>query len=317
MVVLAAEDEHHSEAGSEVLIPAGPDAPVTHLDPVPDTAFTTDERVATKERVHEVMVDALLARCAHDGHLRYWANSHTVRTAPESISDGVERVIDSWAQDSHARVVSVALQQAVQRRFGTADMPAWEPLIGEWDDEDLDRRVDPFGPMRTLDDSNVGWVETADPFLDAYVEEQYAITQGWLADHGVDRLVVHRGMFWEVDPGDVHEAPYPGARHAVEKIRQHDGSTWVDGDDVPATGSPLTAWSTSSLIAERFATRHLPRGGQRLSLVMSAQVPADRVFSTPHTGLGCLNEREVVVIGGPGTARSQWSMTGVIRLRVA
>ncbi|MFD7450403.1 hypothetical protein [Kitasatospora sp. NPDC059827] len=58
---------------------------------------------------------------------------------------------------------------------------------------------------------------------------------------------------------------------------------------------PLSAFSLDPEVAHGFAAD----GGS--GFVMSAIVPAERVIATPATGLGCLDESEVVILAGPGT----------------
>ncbi|MFJ2866809.1 hypothetical protein [Kitasatospora sp. NPDC087314] len=58
---------------------------------------------------------------------------------------------------------------------------------------------------------------------------------------------------------------------------------------------PLSAFSLDPDQAYGFATAEGP------GIVMSAIVPASRVITTPATGLGCLDESEVVILAGPGT----------------
>ncbi|MFB7126178.1 hypothetical protein [Kitasatospora sp. NPDC056273] len=69
-----------------------------------------------------------------------------------------------------------------------------------------------------------------------------------------------------------------------------DGSTLTD----PLL-RPLSAFSLDPDVAHGFATDEGP------GFVMSAIVPAERVIATPATGLGCLDESEVVILAGPGT----------------
>lgn len=52
-------------------------------------------------------------------------------------------------------------------------------------------------------------------------------------------------------------------------------------------------------MAHQFATDEGP------GIVMSAIVPAGRIIATPATGIGCLDESEVVVLAGPGTRHWQ------------
>jgi hypothetical protein len=62
----------------------------------------------------------------------------------------------------------------------------------------------------------------------------------------------------------------------------------------PITGKartrPLSSWAYESLAAESFAGDN--------GVLMRAVVPASRILSTGTTGVGCLSEAEMVVLGG-------------------
>lgn len=59
--------------------------------------------------------------------------------------------------------------------------------------------------------------------------------------------------------------------------------------------SPLSSWSTSAPQAGSFAEGD---GDRDYGFVIGASVPRERVFSSTLTGLGCLNETELVVLAG-------------------
>ncbi|MFC8716596.1 hypothetical protein [Kitasatospora sp. NPDC057198] len=72
----------------------------------------------------------------------------------------------------------------------------------------------------------------------------------------------------------------------------------ADGDTVADPPlRPLSAFSLDPDIAYGFATAEGP------GIVISGIVPAARVIAAPVTGLGCLDESEVVILAGPGTWR--------------
>jgi len=68
------------------------------------------------------------------------------------------------------------------------------------------------------------------------------------------------------------------------------------GRPVKMKANPLSSWSTEGRVAADFA-EDSARGVQaRIGMT----VPAKDIFSFTTTGLGCLSEAEVVVIGNPG-----------------
>lgn len=66
------------------------------------------------------------------------------------------------------------------------------------------------------------------------------------------------------------------------------------------TLNPLNSFSMSRVMAQEFEGDNFrPDGSEMIGMVVSANVPVDRVFSAPITGPGAYGESEFVVIGGP------------------
>lgn len=59
---------------------------------------------------------------------------------------------------------------------------------------------------------------------------------------------------------------------------------------------PISSWSLKKAIAERFSGT---KG--HIGAIFSTTVPVSRIFSTSFSGIGCLNEFEIVVLGGKGS----------------
>ena len=100
---------------------------------------------------------------------------------------------------------------------------------------------------------------------------------------------VARGMNWEQDDEDWRDnipaviqdyLDHPDPRGKALKMRQN----------------PLSSWSTEGQVAADFAA-DCSRG---VEARIGMRVPASDIFSLTTTGLGCLSESEVVVIGNPG-----------------
>lgn len=100
-----------------------------------------------------------------------------------------------------------------------------------------------------------------DPEGDAskVLKAMYSQTQESLKNAGIDELAVYRGTF----------EPLLG----------------LVGKDIRLNA--LSSWSLNKSVARGFGRT-----------VITMKVPASRILSTPRTGLGCLGEWEVVVIGG-------------------
>lgn len=143
------------------------------------------------------------------------------------------------------------------------------------------------------------------------VVAQYRLTQQWLADHNIKEVTVYRGLaFWngheELDPYfDAFRPPQPTVGHP----RQHRWTPqWVPVDDIDTNGhatitatgdQPMSSYSDSYDVAHIFASNPERENGY----ILSTTVPAERIVSMPRTGMGCLTEREVVVLSGPGVWR--------------
>ena len=93
----------------------------------------------------------------------------------------------------------------------------------------------------------------------------YTDTQRELANHGIKEVTVYRGM-----------------KTASKEIKL--GQSLVDA---AYKMNPLSSFSTSFSMAKAFG-----------KWVFATSVPAERIFSWPHTGPGCNDEKELLVIGG-------------------
>ncbi|WP_431681183.1 hypothetical protein [Kitasatospora sp. KL5] len=113
--------------------------------------------------------------------------------------------------------------------------------------------------------------------LNAFVTAMWETTQEHFAALGVGHVTVHRGFTGDYDD---------------TRTREIDGSGTVT--DLPLR--PLSSFSTEDHMAEEFATQ----GGEVSGYVMSGDVPVTRILAVPGTGIGCLEETEIVVLAGPG-----------------
>jgi hypothetical protein len=119
------------------------------------------------------------------------------------------------------------------------------------------------------------------PFVDeqllaearAFVRAVYEETQERLREMGVEKVRLYRGLGL---PQDV-------------------AGSWETGQEVQHPMRPLSSWSLSREMAEKFA--RASRVG--VGVVLAVDVPRERIFSTCLTGLGCLSEAEVLVLGQP------------------
>ncbi len=108
----------------------------------------------------------------------------------------------------------------------------------------------------------------------AYAAHVYGETQDFLREAGITSLPLARGFVFSFN--DVRHRP----------------PSWYEADPGPVKVklNPLSSFSSSLHTALTFAD---PTGS-----VIAAEVPAERVFATFRSGLGCAYESEVIILGG-------------------
>lgn len=136
---------------------------------------------------------------------------------------------------------------------------------------------------------------TPEEAVRATLRAMYDVTQERFAADGITELVIRRGF------------------STSDESLIDFFSDISSGDRVDIQSNALESWSFSGFIAEYFASER-PGGG--IGMVFETRVPVERIFSTPRSGFGCLDEWEVVVIGGdfgdsatlrrPEEERAEW-----------
>jgi hypothetical protein len=282
-----------------------------------------------KGEVTQQLVAGVVAQFEYDPQLQTWAEAGP-GTARERVERGVRLVLSSWAHASNGNPISRRFQQVVADMFEVgagwyggddarerlademiSDLRAEFPL----DARDADEG--PFDEGAFFDyTSNWGtemahWAANAEPLMRAVADAQYTRTQDLLAEAGVDSVVLYRGVRWDVAEDlcpEWVESEFAWAIPNREQVPSGHEACRPSGDrDVDL--APLSSWTTSGMTASRFARDYADAqtGWDCLYGVMSARVPASAVFSTPETGLGCLGENEVVVLGRPARVSARWT----------
>ena len=103
----------------------------------------------------------------------------------------------------------------------------------------------------------------------AFLNAQYEATQRYFRDRGITEVEVYRGMY------------------GVEASKKPP----VGGGDVEVQLRPLSSWSTSQDIADEFAEG-------KDAVLYKAVLPIETILALPFTGVGCLSEQELVILGG-------------------
>lgn len=127
----------------------------------------------------------------------------------------------------------------------------------------------PYDALRLLDQS----ATAAKTKIRKAVEAMYQTTQDRLKELGVSEVRGYRGA---VLTGD-----------------------FESGKAQMFQTSPLTSWSLDTSVARDFAEPTTYEPG----VITTAIIPAERIFSYPATGNGCLTEFEIVAIGGTDKLR--------------
>lgn len=188
---------------------------------------------------------------------------HAESHHPKELRRGVavQGIVDAWAGSSgDSDPVPVGIQQAIQK------------VLAEQVPELAQASKSHLGNYSGGSSTNK--YETEDmvanhPVVHAVVKAQYAATQEYFKKRGITELVLHRGYS--------QKAP-------VENT-----------DDATLVLQPASSFSFDRDTADSFAMGAIGRNKG----IATIRVPVARVFSTPITGIGCLSEQEVVVLGGP------------------
>ena len=185
-------------------------------------------------------------------------------------------LVNQWAQSSNdSDPLSLAMQQVAADKFGITGHAGWDLANSGYTKEAQDEVT------AKLNDIVTNHGDT----LNAFLQAQYQGTQEYLKANNVTSVTLYRGL--------------SGLPDSIAQTIS--GSSTINQD---ITTRPLTSWSTDPKVAETFGgvdRVHSFDDGKNDAMVR-AVIPADRIFSTPMTGFGCLNEKEFVVLGGADKA---------------
>ena len=184
----------------------------------------------------------------------------------EAAYEVVNRIIGQWAQSSNDSLrLSLAIQQVVAREFGLTEHAPASVIA--YANKSADEQAKELSDPKSA----------SGKLLAAVIRQQYANTQAYFEAKGIKELTLHRGF----------------------------------DDDLAQVGEqevmlrPLSSFSASNYIAQRFASSEIESGK-----VMIVKVPVSQIFSTPFTGIGCLTEEEFVILGKPTTASVERRLDG-------
>lgn len=201
--------------------------------------------------------------------------------AEASAAELIRQWTDSSSMISNAD--QRAMQDAARSHFGLS--------TEEYEDGGITSR----NPTRMKADQKI---------REAFVQAMYDETQQMFEDAGITHVEVYRGVtigFSGVTRKDVMDPSDLPAAMLRAQIDADSGST--DGgslNGVPVRLRSMSSFSSDRDVAEDF--NEMQGGADRSSkaVVISTTIPVERVLATPGTGLGCLSESELVILGsGP------------------
>lgn len=182
----------------------------------------------------------------------------------------VEKTLNAWAESSGGvNGYSVGLQKAITEEFGDVVPELKRAPTGHMGDYSKNDRGEPRpdgAPIISLMKKEEEAVVTSTA-VRVILRTQYEATQEHFKKLGITEVVLHRGY------------------------REKEAA--VDGP-VSIVLQPASSFSLSRTIGLDFAQA----GDSVYNRLITVTVPVERVLSIPGTGMGCLGEQEVVLLGG-------------------
>lgn len=204
---------------------------------------------------------------------------------PEERAAAVSKLVSEWANTSNdTSPLSLAMQQLAAKEFGLAGHFDWDykeaarQFLGYSSRGKLDSaQQDQITNLATATQAQVDkLVSENGDFYKAFLRAQYNATQDYFKAAGIKEVSVYRGMTFR---------------------SQSSPPDWTKGfktnSEVPLR--PLSSFAYSATEASHFG-----------EVMISGTVPVERVLSCARTGVGCLDEDEIVVMAGPG----KWQVNG-------
>lgn len=296
------------------------------------------QAVAMKKKIHRDLYTDMKSKMESDPELEHWARSQGDIHRPWGPTDhGYEHPTDYEGQEEHHVNLGHQIKKSIDNWAGTASDHDVDSLSMQLA---LQKHFKLPESTLSHSKKEMGdrWQEVEDkynehkPFLHHFVQSVYDNTQKHLAR--TPEVLLHRGhgtwgddhmaedwmrpkvshvekitpearelhnryanSFERWDPESTHlvhyDQPDPRAKNDYRSLRVGE----MGHKNVKVGLNPASSWSTNKAVAAEFADRTYKQDN---AAVLSARVPRERVWSTAHTGPGCLGEREMIVLGGTG-----------------
>ena len=237
-----------------------------------------------------------------------------------------QNFVDQWANTSNDHEKDrLMVQEVVKRVFNLDEAAPVDSLEDYSDIKNVQKKAE-------FDLSNNRPLEKA---LTALVKAQYANTQSYLASKGVTEVIIYRGMNHPELAEDLKDYRFRHFYKMEESgeivLEERDGVS-ADDRNSDITGNisdeefekfvpegvvnvgmkmrPLSSFSLERGTADGFRTSDGSQGSKDEGVFLATRVPVARIFSTPLTGIGCLDEAEFVILGGQLDAKASRSSVG-------
>ena len=208
-------------------------------------------------------------------------NGDDPRIAQYWREQGVSKLVTNWAETSNDHsVISMAMQDSATKEFNLTGTAAWEA-----DPEDTDTMKQDMaqGVQKELDKNG--------DMYQSFLRAQYGNTQQLFKDNGITQITAYRGFDFSNLGEFSEDYPLPGWTDP-ENADEVDDKNLTWNADIPLR--PLSAFSYDPESALNFAGG----GDTDMGRMIGGEVPVSRVLSTAVTGIGCLGELEMVLLGG-------------------
>jgi len=237
-----------------------------------------------------------------------------------------QHFVDQWAHTSNDHETdSLMVQEVVKRVFNLQDATPVDSLENYSDIKNYQEEAE----------SKLKNSPSLEKALTALVKAQYANTQAYLASKGITEVVIYRGMNHPDLAQDLKDYRLSHFYKMEERgeivLEERDGlSADERNSDIIGNISdeefvqmvpegvvkvsmkmrPLSSFSLERGIANGFRTNDGSQGSKDEGVFLATRVPVARIFATPLTGVGCLEESEFVILGGELDAKASRSSAG-------
>lgn len=280
------KDITNSDEATKIIQTGPKDSPVVLDMKKGFPKYTEDEAVDCKKDVASRISKNCTASTDDILHAAYDGTPSGVPVIANQTFQGgfrkaaISYLVGIWARTSNdSHPLSLAMQDAAKQEFGLEDTKSWQGDVAKSKIGD-DMAGGVYGAAKIVAKSG--------PTLQAFLRAQYTDTQQMLADQNVKSVVLYRGQ--GVKPDGLAEGDAESAKTAG------DLGTLSSHKLGEAQMRPMSSWTSDLTKAIAFAKR-AHDAGEGSGYVMSCQVPASQIMSTPRTGNGCLDESEFVVLG--------------------